>query len=51
MPTPEKVFRVRGITAKGKTLPPSEIKLLSYKTDELVLNPRRMELIVKKSGT
>ena len=51
MPTPEKVFKVRGITAKGKTLPPSEIKLLSYKTDELVLNPRRMELIVKKAET
>jgi predicted RNA-binding Zn-ribbon protein involved in translation (DUF1610 family) len=35
MPTPERVFRVRGITAKGNTLPPEQIKHLSYENSEL----------------
>lgn len=49
MPTPERVFRVRGITAKGNTLPPEQIKHLSYENSELKLNERRMKLIVAKA--
>lgn len=49
MPTPERVFRVRGIAAKGNTLPPEQIKHLSYENNELKLNERRMKLIVAKA--
>ncbi len=49
MPTPERIFKVRGISAKGKTLNPGDIKFLSYAEGELVLNERRMKLIVEKA--
>ena len=49
MPTPERIFRARGITAKGNTLSPDQIKLFSFEKGELQLNERRMKLIVEKA--
>ena len=49
MPTPERVFRVRGISAKGNTLAPSDIKLLSFMSDDKQLNERRMKLVVAEA--
>ena len=47
MPTPEKVFSIRGISAKGNTLPPQKIKYFSFEPSEQKLNERRMKLIVE----
>ena len=49
MPTPEKVFSIRGIKAKGNTLAPSDIKFFSFEKEELQLNERRMKLIVERA--
>ena len=51
MPTPEKIFKNRGIVAKGNTLSPEEIVFLSYDKTEKVLNPRRMQLVIEKAET
>ena len=48
MPTPERVFKSRGIVAKGNILAPSEIRFLRDK-EKLTLNEERMKLIVKKA--
>ena len=49
MPTPERVFANRGITAKGNTLAPRDVKLFSYETRELKLNERKMQLVVAEA--
>ena len=49
MPTPEAVFRVRGISAKGKTLPPEKIKLFSFESRDMRINERRMKIIISEA--
>lgn len=47
MPKPERIFRERGITAGGNTLPPEQIKLFSFEKRELQINERKMKQIVE----
>ncbi len=49
MPTPEPIFKVRGISAKGKTLPPEKIKLFSFECREMKINERRMKIIISEA--
>ena len=48
MPTPERVFEVRRIIAKGNILPSEEFKFL-YGKEKLELNDRKMKAVVEKA--